>query len=112
MEDTENKREKIQETMELIDSRLADLDEEKEQLKRYNALDRTRRSLECTVHEKDLGETVAKLDEVEASRRKHAEEAWAKEARTRALHSETVAAERECEDPSGAVGDCGQSGVR
>ena len=39
-------------TVEFIESRLAELDEEKDELQRYTELDRTRRSLEYTIHEK------------------------------------------------------------
>ena len=68
MEDTKSRRDQIQETVDFIESRLAELDEEKDELQMYTELDRTRRSLEYTVHEKDLSETRAKLDECDPAR--------------------------------------------
>ena len=88
MEDTKSRRDQIQETVEFIESRLAELDEEKDELQMYTELDRTRRSLEYTVHEKDLSETRAKLDEVEEKRRQHVDKARAEDERAHQLHSE------------------------
>jgi structural maintenance of chromosome 3 (chondroitin sulfate proteoglycan 6) len=98
MEDTKSRRDQIQETVEFIESRLAELDEEKDELQRYTALDRTRRSLEYTVHEKDLSDARAKLDEVEERRRQHVDKARAEDERTHQLHAEIKSTERECKD--------------
>ena len=103
MEDTKSRRDQIQETVEFIESRLAELDEEKDELQMYTELDRTRRSLEYTVHEKDLSETRAKLDEVEEKRRQHVDKARAEDERAHQLHSEIKTTERECKDKERVV---------
>jgi len=98
MEDTKSRRGQIQETVDFIESRLAELDEEKDELQAYTELDRTRRSLEYTVHEKDLGETRTKLDDVEERRRQHVDGARNEDERAHALHDEIKLNERECKD--------------
>ena len=67
-----------QETVEFIESRLAELDAEKDELQRYVELDKARRSLEYTILEKDLSETRQKLDDVEDRRRQAVEKARGK----------------------------------
>ena len=103
MEDTTSRRDQIQETVEFIESRLAELDEEKDELQMYTELDRTRRSLEYTVYEKDLSETRAKLDEVEEKRRQHVEKARGEDERAHQLHDEIKATERECKEKERTV---------
>ena len=103
MDDTKSRRDQIQETVEFIESRLKELDEEKDELQRYTALDRDRRSLEYTVYEKDLSDTRAKLDEVEEKRRLHVEKAREEDERSHRLHAEIKATERECKDKERAV---------
>ncbi|KXL46283.1 hypothetical protein M433DRAFT_153739 [Acidomyces richmondensis BFW] len=66
MDETEHKREKIDETLETIRSRLNELEEEKEELRAFQDKDRERRCLEYTIHRKDqeaLQEALEKLDE-------------------------------------------------
>ena len=48
-----------------IEERLATLEEEKEELKDYQNWDKMRRSLEYTIHDKELRETREKLDKVQ-----------------------------------------------
>ena len=98
MEDTKSRRDQIQETVDFIESRLAELDEEKDELQMYTELDRTRRSLEYTVHEKDLSETRTKLDDVEERRRQHVDKARNEDERAHQLHDEIKTEERECKD--------------
>jgi len=47
-----------------IEERLATLEEEKEELKAYQDLDKMRRSLEYTIHDKELRDTRHKLEQV------------------------------------------------
>ena len=61
---TEAKREKIEEMLGYIEERLATLEEEKEELRAYQDLDKMRRSLEYTIHDKELRETRSKLEQV------------------------------------------------
>ena len=52
--ETNNKREKIQEVISHIEGRLEELEEEKEELKAYQQLDREHRALEYTLYNKEL----------------------------------------------------------
>ena len=62
--ETESKREKIEEFLRTIEERLGTLEEEKEELKEYQKYDKMRRSLEYTIHDRELKETRKKLDDV------------------------------------------------
>lgn len=62
---TENRRKQIIEVVQYIEERLKELDEEKEELKKYQQLDKQRRSLEYTIFEKELLDARQKLEEVE-----------------------------------------------
>lgn len=50
--------------MQYIEERLKELDEEKEELRKYQQLDKQRRSLEYTIFEKELLDARQKLEEV------------------------------------------------
>lgn len=60
----ESKREKIEEMLGYIEERLQTLEEEKEELKAYQEWDKMRRSLEYTIHDKELRDTREKLEMV------------------------------------------------
>lgn len=60
----EGKREKIEEMIQYIEERLSTLKEEKEELSAYQEWDKTRRSLEYTIHDKELRDTREKLEAV------------------------------------------------
>lgn len=47
-----------------IEERLSTLEEEKEELKAYQEWDKMRRSLEYTIHDKELRDTREKLEAV------------------------------------------------
>merc|ERR1739838_593721 len=68
LKDTEGKREKIEELLKYIDDRLAALEGEKEELRQYQKLDKMKRSLEYTIHDKELKETRKKLEELTEKR--------------------------------------------
>jgi hypothetical protein len=61
---TENRRKQIIEVVQYIEERLKELDEEKEELKKYQQLDKQRRSLQYTIFEKELLDARQKLEEV------------------------------------------------
>ncbi|XP_041992975.1 structural maintenance of chromosomes protein 3-like isoform X2 [Salvia splendens] len=66
MQDTGNKRKQIIQVVQYLDDRLRELDEEKEELKKYQQLDRQRKSLEYTIYDKELHDAklqLAKIDE-------------------------------------------------
>jgi len=56
--------EKIKEFLKTIEDRLKTLEDEKEELKEYQKWDRMRRSLEYTIHDRELKDTRKKLHEV------------------------------------------------
>jgi structural maintenance of chromosome 3 (chondroitin sulfate proteoglycan 6) len=62
--ETEGKVDKIEEFLRTIEERLQTLEEEKEELKEYQKWDKMRRSLEYTIHDRELKETRKKLDDV------------------------------------------------
>lgn len=64
MEETEAKREKIVGFLDYIEQRLAELEEEKEELKEYQKSDRERRCLEYALHQRELEDVTATLDQV------------------------------------------------
>ncbi|WZY89829.1 hypothetical protein YC2023_046564 [Brassica napus] len=69
-----NKRKQIIQVVQYLDERLRELDEEKEELRKYQQLDKQRKSLEYTIYDKELHETREKLEQVEVARTKASEE--------------------------------------
>ncbi len=61
---SEGKRDKIDQMLGYIEERLDTLEEEKEELKAYTEWDKMRRSLEYTIHDKELRDTREKLEHV------------------------------------------------
>ncbi|XP_021715613.1 structural maintenance of chromosomes protein 3-like [Chenopodium quinoa] len=70
MHETGNKRKQIIEVVKYLDERLKELDEEKEDLRKYQQLDRQRKSLEYTIYDKELQDARQKLAKVEEERDK------------------------------------------
>jgi structural maintenance of chromosome 3 (chondroitin sulfate proteoglycan 6) len=60
----DSKRKKIEEYLLYIQERLNELEEEKEELKRYQEMDKDRRCMEYTIYEREQVQTLAKLQEV------------------------------------------------
>jgi structural maintenance of chromosome 3 (chondroitin sulfate proteoglycan 6) len=75
MEDTRSKRNKITELLEYIDTRLAELEEEKEELKEWTDKDRERRCLEYAMYQRELGEVGEALVEIEEERQRELDNA-------------------------------------
>ena len=69
MAETDSKRAKIGELLDYIDTRLTELEEEKEELKEFQEKDKERRCLEYAMHQRDLEEVGAALEEIEEERR-------------------------------------------
>lgn len=59
-----NKRKQIIQVVQFLDERLKELDEEKEELRKYQQLDKQRKSLEYTIYDKELNDAKQKLSEV------------------------------------------------
>lgn len=51
-QETEGKRDKIEEFLKTIEERLATLEDEKEELKEYQKYDKMRRALEYQIHDR------------------------------------------------------------
>jgi structural maintenance of chromosome 3 (chondroitin sulfate proteoglycan 6) len=73
MQETGNKRKQIIQVVQYLNERLKELDEEKEELRKYQQLDKQRKSLEYTIYDKELNDAQQKLAEVEDSREKVSE---------------------------------------
>lgn len=59
-----NKRNQIIQVVQYLDERLRELDEEKAELKKYQQLDKQRKSLEYTIYDKELHDARQKVVEV------------------------------------------------
>lgn len=68
MNETRIKREKIDEYLDFINDRLAELESEKEELKEYHEKDREKRSLDYTLLDRELNEITTTLDDLESDR--------------------------------------------
>ncbi|KAK3036176.1 hypothetical protein RJ639_029913 [Escallonia herrerae] len=68
-----NKRNQIIQVVQYLDERLRELEEEKAELKKYQQLDKQRKSLEYSIYEKELHDARQKLAEVEEARNKVSE---------------------------------------
>ncbi|KIJ60275.1 hypothetical protein HYDPIDRAFT_43407 [Hydnomerulius pinastri MD-312] len=69
MAETDAKRTKINELLEYIESRLAELEEEKEELREFQEKDKERRCLEYALYQRELEEVGEALEEIEEERR-------------------------------------------
>lgn len=69
MAETDAKRTKINELLDYIESRLAELEEEKEELREFQEKDKERRCLEYALYQRELEEVGEALEEIEEERR-------------------------------------------
>ncbi|KAG2123371.1 RecF/RecN/SMC [Suillus cothurnatus] len=69
MAETDAKRTKINELIDYIDSRLTELEEEKEELREFQDKDKERRCLEYALYQRELEEVGEALEEIEEERR-------------------------------------------
>jgi len=68
MQENEVRKNQIQEVVDQLDEKLSELDAEREELHRYQQLDKQRRGLEYALYDKELTDARKKLDEIEAQR--------------------------------------------
>ncbi|XP_027187788.1 structural maintenance of chromosomes protein 3 isoform X2 [Cicer arietinum] len=73
MQDTGNKRKQIIQVVQYLDERLKELDEEKEELRKYQQFDKQRKSLEYAIYNKEVLDAQQKLVEIEEARTKISE---------------------------------------
>lgn len=95
MNETNNKRSKIDESLDYINERLAELEEEKDELKNYQEKDRDRRCLEYTIYSREQSEIAAALENLEGQRQTGVEDTDAN--RNRFLQGETDIAQVEAQ---------------
>ncbi|KAF9220475.1 RecF/RecN/SMC protein [Gyrodon lividus] len=69
MAETDAKRGKINELLEYIESRLTELEEEKEELREFQDKDKERRCLEYALYQRELEEVGEALEEIDEERR-------------------------------------------
>ncbi|KAJ5826391.1 Chromosome segregation protein SudA [Penicillium riverlandense] len=75
MNETNSKRSKIDELLDYINERLAELEEEKDELRNYQEKDKERRCLEYTIYSREQQEIAAVLDNLEEQRQNGVEDA-------------------------------------
>ncbi|KAJ5083909.1 Chromosome segregation protein SudA [Penicillium alfredii] len=75
MHETNNKRTKIDELLDYINERLAELEEEKDELRNYQEKDKERRCLEYTIYSSEQREIARVLDNLEEQRQNGVEDA-------------------------------------
>ena len=68
LRETEEKRQTIVDVLRAIEERLGQLEHEKEELKEFQKWDKMKRSVEYTIHSKELEHTQSKLDEMQRAR--------------------------------------------
>nr|CAD1823923.1 unnamed protein product [Ananas comosus var. bracteatus] len=68
-----NKRKQIDQVVQYLEERLRELDEEKEELRKYQQLDKQRRSLEYTILDHELNDARKDLAEIDENRKKISE---------------------------------------
>ena len=69
MEDTNVKKDDIQKLLDYIADRLAELDEERKELKEYHSKDKERRSLEYALFFKELQDVIGSMEDLEQKKR-------------------------------------------
>lgn len=94
MEESRAQREHIGEVVRGIEDRLKELDEEREELRQYEAKDKERRALENTIYDIELNECRAKLEDIEERRHEVTRRAGAVNGRLEEAHDKATAAER------------------
>eukprot|EP00667_Euglena_gracilis_P000779 EG_transcript_781 len=95
MEESAARRAKIDESIKVLDDRLAELEGEKEELTKFKDLDRSRRSIEYAIYDKDLTAARSHLEELEANRQEDQANLQALTERMLATHKELKETERQ-----------------
>eukprot|EP00178_Gracilaria_changii_P021232 TRINITY_DN631_c0_g1_i1.p1 TRINITY_DN631_c0_g1~~TRINITY_DN631_c0_g1_i1.p1 ORF type:complete len:1210 (+),score=239.86 TRINITY_DN631_c0_g1_i1:8592-12221(+) len=95
MEDADAKREKIVEVIDSIESRLSELESEKDELKAFQRLDKERKALQYTIHVRELEEAKAALEVLDGDRGQQRSRAQKLNARLAEVCADIAATERE-----------------
>ncbi len=75
LEDTDGKRKKIDETLGYITEKLEELQQEKEELRDYQRLDKQRRAIQYNIYDKELTEALQRLETIESERHRETSKA-------------------------------------
>ncbi|KAI0030417.1 hypothetical protein K488DRAFT_30253, partial [Vararia minispora EC-137] len=94
MEETDSRRTKIVELLDYIDSRLNELEGEKEELKEFQLQDKDRRCLEYAMYQRELEDVAAALEDIEEERKNEVHNANERRERFSAREEETRDLER------------------
>lgn len=95
MSETDFKRVKIEDLLKYIEERLAELDEEKEELKTYYEKDKDRRCLEYAIYQREMADVTNLLDELEDHRINDAEASGARRVEFRDREKELARLEQD-----------------
>lgn len=95
MAETDEKREKISEVINYIESRLAELESEKEELRAFQRLDKERKALEYTMNVRELEEAKAALEALDGDRLQERSRGEELHARLLEIQAGIAAADRE-----------------
>ena len=68
IEETDAKRNKVNELLDYINTRMEELEEEKEELKEYQEKDKDRRCLEYALYQRELEDVTVALEDLEGER--------------------------------------------
>ena len=68
MQETATKKQQIEEVLQFIDERLAELETEKEELTEYDSLDKQRRAIEYSLYDQELSKASERLQQIEVTR--------------------------------------------
>lgn len=68
MQETATKKQQIEEVLQFIDERLAELETEKEELTEYDSLDKQRRAIEYSLYDQELSKANERLQQIEVTR--------------------------------------------
>jgi structural maintenance of chromosome 3 (chondroitin sulfate proteoglycan 6) len=95
MQETGNKRKQIDQVVRYLEERLKELDEEKEELREYQKLDKQRRALEYTLLDHELNEARNALSLIEEHRKKVSADMAIAENKLAETHQKAKELERE-----------------
>lgn len=98
MDETDQRREKITEVVNFIESRLAELESEKEELKAFQKYDKERKALQYTIHILELEEAKATLDSLDGAHTEQRSRGEQLNSRLMELRVELGAAENEAKN--------------
>ena len=98
LKETEDKQQNIIDLLKAIEERLAQLEVEKEELKEFQKWDKMKRSIEYTIHNKELENTQNKLNELQKLRNESSNQSNQHYERLNAISEEVKQIEKSIRD--------------